>query len=534
MSANSSRGLSRSPCRQRGSREYDPTAQPFVPVTPHQGHAQRYSAPSGYHNSMSAPLHPHAHFPAPGNYASSFHPFNGYHHLQAGGGAFLPGYTAFVPLNAYQPFNQAFPTASMPTPTPRIQTLQQDYRQLHEADPRRQREMLGHISAPMGSGTFQRTFTTHNETYGPRLQTSRGMPPATTGFTVINQASQGPGTGGEASGFKTPNLVQREASSSHATATSPSDQDSPQSPQDGKRKMGGKRVARNPARPRKVKGKQDFDAMTEHMTDENSTNLIGLRSGVQPHGAPLYQDNFRDKQAAIEHLLRTGTPIEYWCLPQRLLIKEADLPATARLTLQQLTLEAASEAPRADLVPAFAVSAKDKQSFIDKNKYQYDIVRKQLGDALDSSACVCILIATIFDLHDEARGIPLNDLDLSAQSQSDIDAKTLVSANLTTKKGKYPLELDLTLLQRTTLIIDIVKKFKWVAKDVLQNTNILDLVVAPRHYLATKLHNVNTAKTRQERWDEDQVRRGTKKPKKNGNTQPEAGGNLPSPTPQAP
>ncbi|PIA89470.1 hypothetical protein CB0940_07127 [Cercospora beticola] len=386
----------------------------------------------------------------------------------------------------------------------------------------------------MESSTFQRTFPAHNETYGPRLQIRRGIAPAPISFTGRNQASQGPGTRAEASAPKTPNSVQRGASSSHGTATSPSDQDSPQSPQGGKRKMGGKRVARNPARPRKVKGKQDFDAMTEHMTDEDSTNLIGLRSGVQPHGAPLYQDTFRGKQAAIDHLLRTGTTIEYWCLPQRLLIKEADLPAAARLTLQQLTLEAASEAPRVDLVPAFAVSAKDKQSFIDKNQYQYDIVRKQLSDARDSSACVCILIATIFDLHDEDKGIPINDLDLSDQLQSDIDAKTLVSANLTTKKGKYPLELDLTLLQRTTLIIDIVKKFKWVAKDVLQNTNILDLVVAPRHYLATKLHNVNTAKTRQERWNEDQVRRGTKKPKKNGNTQPDAGRNLPSPSPQAP
>ncbi|PPJ50785.1 hypothetical protein CBER1_07464 [Cercospora berteroae] len=461
MSANSSRGLSRSPRRQRGSREYDPTAQPFVPVTPQQGHTPRYPAPSGYHNSMPAPLHPHAHFSGPGTDVSSFHPMNGYHHLQAGGSAFLPSYATLIPLNAYQPFDQPFPTASVPIPTLRVQTLQQDYRQLHEPDPRRQREMLGHGSAPMGSGTFQRTYMTHNETYGSRLQTSRGMPPAPMGFTVRNQASQGPGTRGEASGFKTPNLIQRGASSSHATATSPSDQDSPQSPQGGKRKMGGKRVARNPARPRKAKGKQDFDALTEHMTDEDSTNLIGLRSGVQPHGAPPYQDRFIDKQAAIDHLLRTGTTIEYWRLPQRLLIRETDLPATARLSLQQLTLEAASEAPMVDLAPAYAASAKDKQSFIDKNQYQYDIVRKQLGDALDSSACVCILIATIFDLHDEDKGISLNDLDLSNQSQSDMDAGTLVSATLTTKKGKYPLELDLTLLQRTTLIIDIVKKFKW-------------------------------------------------------------------------
>ncbi|KAM3424276.1 hypothetical protein BST61_g11185 [Cercospora zeina] len=203
----------------------------------------------------------------------------------------------------------------------------------------------------------------------------------------------------------------------------------------GKRKMGHERVARKPALPRKARGKKNFDGLTRHLVDEEANNLIAIRSGLQPPGAQPYQDIFPDKQAALSHLLRARATIEYYRLPQQMLVEETDLHPETRLTLQQLTLEASAQAPASDLAPAFLKSHEDRQSFVDNNHYQFDIVCKQLGDAQDSSACVCILIETILDLHSKVKGIPISDLDLTAQTQFDLNAGTFVAAKLTTKKG---------------------------------------------------------------------------------------------------
>ncbi|KAI5363268.1 hypothetical protein Slin15195_G106520 [Septoria linicola] len=268
-----------------------------------------------------------------------------------------------------------------------------------------------------------------------------------------------------------------------------------------RRKADQARTARKPASPRRSKITKDLSTLISHMGDEEAVTLLKQRAGNVPESSPIFVQKFSSREQALYHLLRVGSAVSYLPPPTGVAIGVEDLESSTRATLQQMMLEAIATEPGADATPGYLRSGEERRSFAEKNRYQYDIVLKQMADLEDSSTCICLLIQCALDLHDRGEGIPINDVNLLGQPIEDTSAKVQLYSRLL-----------IIFFQRVTLLIDIVKKYKWVAKDVVTNTNILEMVVSPRQYLSTKLNDVSTAKTRQDRWDKDQIRRGVKAP----------------------
>lgn len=105
------------------------------------------------------------------------------------------------------------------------------------------------------------------------------------------------------------------------------------------------------------------------------------------------------------------------------------------------------------------------------------------------------LLQMVLDVYDHNKGVPLSDLD----------------SRLHTCRGKHKLEIDITFHEKVALIGDILKRYKWVGKDVLNNSNICLVVVATEAYLRTKLNNCDSNAVRQVWKDEEMKNKGVTK-----------------------
>ncbi|KAM3424274.1 hypothetical protein BST61_g11187 [Cercospora zeina] len=183
-----------------------------------------------------------------------------------------------------------------------------------------------------------------------------------------------------------------------------------------------------------------------------------------------YANQFHSKQDALDHLSRMTGGLHYHQLAAHLRIKRNGVSSEDRLAILQHFLDSIREAPKDSELPDYFADDTERRNFVRKNNEQHQQCLQKLQNLTDSSACVFLLLQTVIDTYDEEKGIPRSDL----------------NSRLRTARGKHKLEMDTSFHEKVALIGDVLKKYKWAGKDVLNNSNIFLIVVATESYLRTK------------------------------------------------
>lgn len=254
-------------------------------------------------------------------------------------------------------------------------------------------------------------------------------------------------------------------------------------------------AARTVASKSKSRGAKNMSTIVTRMSCEEAKALIEAKKATFPSAEKQYVNQFGNRQDALDHLSRLTGALQYHRPHAHLRINTEDIDPTARLAISQYFLDAILEAPARAEVPDYLTDDNEKQNFVRKNNEQYQQCLSKLEKLTDSSACIFLLLQKVLDVYDHNKGVPSSDLD----------------SRLHTCKGKHKLEIDITFHEKVALIGDILKRYKWVGKDVLNNSNICLIVVATEAYLRTKLNNCDSNAVRQVWKDEEMKNKGVKK-----------------------
>ncbi|PIA89471.1 hypothetical protein CB0940_07126 [Cercospora beticola] len=264
----------------------------------------------------------------------------------------------------------------------------------------------------------------------------------------------------------------------------------------------------------RLRGAKNMSKLVTHLGSADAHALIDAKKSIAIAADKRYVDQFQSKQEALDHLSRITGNLQYHQLSAQVQIKTGDIDSQSRRAIRQYFLDAIREAPDRNELPHYFADEHEKQNYVRKNHEQYQQCLQKLENLTDSSACVFLLLQVLIDVYDEDKGIPKSDLD----------------SGLRTSRGNHKLEIDITFYQKVALIGDILKKYKWVGKDVLNNNNILLIVVATETFLRTKLNNCDSNATRQDWKDEEMESKGVTKPKLKAKTVRPSGSHNPNAT----
>ncbi|PPJ50783.1 hypothetical protein CBER1_07466 [Cercospora berteroae] len=232
-------------------------------------------------------------------------------------------------------------------------------------------------------------------------------------------------------------------------------------------------AARTVASKSKSRGAKNMSTIVTRMSCEEAKALIEAKKATFTSAEKQYVNQFSNRQDALDHLSRLTGALQFHRPHAHLRINTEDIDPRARLAISQYFLDAILEAPAQAEVPDYLTDDNEKQNF-----------------------CMhFLLVQMVLDVYDHNKGVPLSDLD----------------SRLHTCRGKHKLEIDITFHEKVALIGDILKRYKWVGKDVLNNSNICLIVVATEAYLRTKLNNCDSNAVRQVWKDEEMKKKGVTK-----------------------